>query len=538
MAPGGPDTGAHGPCANARRTPRCGAASGRRESPSLSALSDLTQSTLGYLRSAGSYIGALTTPTVRLGVTGLSRAGKTVFITSLVRNLVTRGRLPFFGPAAEGRIVRAYLEPQPDDEVPRFAYEDHLATLARDPPEWPESTKRISELRVTLEYVPRSALRRQLRVSRLSVDIVDYPGEWLTDLGLMQQTYVEWSATALKAARDSRRSAAARGFLEFLAAHPAGQAADEQAAIQGARLFTEYLAGARNARASGAGDPTLGPGRFLLPGELAGSPLLTFFPLDLEVDGTGEEASAGAMAMPVRGGSGSLHQMMERRYQSYKSHVVLPFFRDHFARLDRQIVLVDALAALDQGPAAVADLEASLTAILATFRTGAQAWLPRLMPRRIDRILFAATKADHLHQTSHDRLESLLAELTRRAGERAQFTGAEVKAVAMAALRATREAEVTRSGEKLPVIVGTPLPGERIGSETFDGTKAAAVFPGDLPEDPRALLTGLAQVEGHLRAVRFRPVRIPPDDSSGAAAPWPHIRLDRALDFLIGDRLQ
>ena len=31
-------------------------------------------------------------PVIRLGVTGLSRAGKTVFITSLVANLMDRGR--------------------------------------------------------------------------------------------------------------------------------------------------------------------------------------------------------------------------------------------------------------------------------------------------------------------------------------------------------------------------------------------------------------------------------------------------------------
>ena len=55
---------------------------------------------------------------------------------------------------AEGRIVRAYLEPQPDDRVPRFAYEEHLAELASDPPQWPESTRRISQLRVTIEYTP------------------------------------------------------------------------------------------------------------------------------------------------------------------------------------------------------------------------------------------------------------------------------------------------------------------------------------------------------------------------------------------------
>jgi hypothetical protein len=33
-------------------------------------------------------------PVIRLGVTGLSRAGKTVFITSLVANLMNRGRMP------------------------------------------------------------------------------------------------------------------------------------------------------------------------------------------------------------------------------------------------------------------------------------------------------------------------------------------------------------------------------------------------------------------------------------------------------------
>ncbi|HGG63993.1 MAG TPA: YcjX family protein, partial [Rhodobacteraceae bacterium] len=40
----------------------------------------------------GGWIGSEVT--VRLGVTGLSRAGKTVFITSLVANLLDRGRMP------------------------------------------------------------------------------------------------------------------------------------------------------------------------------------------------------------------------------------------------------------------------------------------------------------------------------------------------------------------------------------------------------------------------------------------------------------
>ena len=33
---------------------------------------------------------------------------------------------------------------------------------------------------------------------------------------------------------------------------------------------------------------------------------------------------------------------MERRFEAYKAKVVKPFFRDHFARIDRQVVLVES----------------------------------------------------------------------------------------------------------------------------------------------------------------------------------------------------
>jgi predicted YcjX-like family ATPase len=139
--------------------------------------SDLDDTTRQALHRAGLFLTDMMTPTLRLGVTGLSRAGKTVFITALIRNLVSGGRLPFFAPDAEGRIQRAYLEPQPDDAIPRFDYEAHLETLGRDPPQWPESTRRLSEVRITIEYRSTSALRRAFGVSRLNLDIVDYPGD-------------------------------------------------------------------------------------------------------------------------------------------------------------------------------------------------------------------------------------------------------------------------------------------------------------------------------------------------------------------------
>jgi len=458
------------------------------------------------------------TPTLRLGVTGLSRAGKTIFITALIRSLVSGGRLPFFLPEAEGRIERAYLEPQPDDAVPRFDYEGHLAALSRDPPDWPESTRRLSQLRVTIEYRSESALRRAFGISRLHLDVVDYPGEWLVDLPLLNMSYDAWCAEAVAQAAAPRRQAHSTAWRTFLETADPNAPQDEQIALRGAQLFGDYL---RAARADDHVLHTTGPGRFLLPGDLEGSPLLTFCPLALGGDGYGR---------------GSLAAMMARRFESYKTHVVKPFFRDHFSRLDRQIVLVDVLGPLNEGGDAIVDLEQALEAVLSVFRTGSGNWFSALFTRRIDKLLFAATKADHIHSSSHDRLEAILRVITDRAMGRAAETGAEVGVQALAALRATREAEAKVDGELLPCIVGVPMPGERIGGKIFDGRAEAAVFPGDLPANPRDALKRDAAPAG-LHFVRFRPPRLLPPGIDGESPPLPNIRLDRALDFLLSDWL-
>lgn len=465
------------------------------------------------------------TPTVRLGVTGLSRAGKTVFITALVHNLIQGGRLPLFEAYAQGRLVEARLMPQPDDDVPRFDYEAHVRDLI-DKRVWPRSTRRISELRVVIEYESARTLKRTLGRGRLNLDIVDYPGEWLLDLALMRKTYADWSAEALGLSRGPQRAALASEWHSALEkANPAGPA-DEDAARALAEAFTRYL---RASRADEHALSMLPPGRFLMPGDLEGSPALTFAPLDFSAD---QQRSRDTLAA-----------MMERRYEAYKTHVVKPFFRDHFARLDRQIVLVDTLAALNAGPAALRDLETALADVLSAFRPGRASWLRSILTRRIDRILFAATKADHVHHSDHDNLAKLLQRLTRSAAERAQFAGADVRVVPLAAVRATREVTVTRGGDKLPAISGVPLSGERVGGETYDGETEIALFPGDLPTDPEAMfeepdVSHEDRAEAlALRFLRFRPPRLE-RTAEGMTLSLPHIRLDQTLQYLIGDKLR
>jgi predicted YcjX-like family ATPase len=466
------------------------------------------------------------TPTVRLGVTGLSRAGKTVFITALIHNLVHGGRLPLFDAYASGRLAEARLMPQPDDEVPRFDYEAHVRDLV-DRRVWPDSTRRIAELRVVIEYESARTVKRALGRGRLNLDIVDYPGEWLLDLALLKKSYADWSAEALALSREPHRAAVAAKWHAALEGVDADVAEDENTARRLAEAFTHYL---RAARADEHALSMLPPGRFLMPGDLEGSPALTFAPLDIAPDHAP--------------GPGTLAAMMARRYEAYKTHVVKPFFRDHFARLDRQIVLVDMLAALNAGPAALRDLEGALADVLSAFRPGRASWLRSILTRKIDKILFAATKADHVHHSDHDNLARLLERMTRRAAERAAFSGAQVRIVPLAAVRATTEVSVKRGGHRLPAIAGVPMAGEEVGGEAYDGETEIALFPGDLPDDPESIFDvqgptderRLAEEALALRFLRFRPPRLE-RTAEGVTLSLPHIRLDQTLEYLIGDKL-
>ena len=454
------------------------------------------------------------TPTLRLGVTGLSRAGKTIFITALVHNLLTGGRLPGFAPLAEGRFIGARLAEYPDATIPRFAYEQHLEALGAKTPSWPESTRRISQLRVVLKYQSKNWYSGMTGPSTLNLDIVDYPGEWLLDLPLLGLSFGEWSAEALERARRPGSGKEAQPFLDLLGSIDPHKDANDPDAERLATAFTDYL---RRSREHGALS-TLPPGRFLLPGDLEGSPALTFAPLPL-----------------VRGvRSSSLYAMLEHRYEAYKDRIVRPFFRDHFARLDRQIVLVDTLRALNAGPTAVADLETALTAVLSCFRQGETNPLLRPFVRKIDRILFAATKADHVHHTSHDRLEAILNRLVANASKRARFAGAQTHSLALAGIRATREGSISEAGETLPTIIGTPLKGETLDGTSYDGKTEIALFPGDLPERPDSLFENGTPVA--LNFLRFTPPQKLERNANGDMV-LPHIRFDRALDYLLGDRL-
>ena len=193
---------------------------------------------------------------VRLGVTGLSRSGKTVFITSLVHNILAGNALPFFEPLAQGRIVRAYLSRS--RTMPCRASTTRAISKS-SPPLSRTAGKHAPDQRVAPYHRVRARRHGVAGAGHgtLHLDIVDYPGEWLLDLPLLDLSYEEWSRQAIALAREAARASAAKDWLAFLASADALGAQDKQTAQKGAGLFT------RSAQVPGGGalafEPAAGP---------------------------------------------------------------------------------------------------------------------------------------------------------------------------------------------------------------------------------------------------------------------------------------
>ena len=490
---------------------------------------------------AGSVAGmerALNEDRIRLAVTGLSRAGKTVFITSLIQNLLALGRGRDTMPLITARLTRngasrlrgVEVLPAGAGVLPFFDHAAKLAGLAAASPAWPLRTEDLAQVSLALEVERPSPLGRRLGSRRIRLDILDYPGEWLLDLPMLAQSYAAWSAQTLALLRTAPRQACGTAFLEFAAGLRPGDRAEESLLHRGHALYREALQACRTRHEL----RYLQPGRFVCPGPGSDAPFMWFFPLE---------------AAPDAPRPGSAAALLQERFAAYQRHVRASFFDTHFASFDRQIMLVDVLGALYAGRAAFEDTARVIGDLAATLRYGANTvsravaagvvrgsshLMPlalgrateraadRLANRRIERVAFVATKADHVPALRRDNLLHLLRALAD-AGTGAGRQGGNAAGVShhvAASVLSTRDG-TARSGETVvEVVKGIVLGEERVKS----------FFVGDVPA---SLPPENFWAERFLDIPVFRPPPIDPDGTTGI----PHLNLDRVLDDVIGDLL-
>ena len=215
-------------------------------------------------------------------------------------------------------------------------------------------------------------------------------------------------------------------------------------------------------------------------------PYLWFAPLDV-----GE--GAGPFA------PNTLGALMEERFEVYKREAVTRFYEDHFRHYGRQIVLVDVLRALLAGRDAFEDTRLALDAILDSFRYGHGGIISKLLfGSHIDRVLFAATKADHVPDIQRDHLAALLRNMAAFPALDVVSSNARMEVTALASVISTAEDSQEIDGHRVQVVVGRP-----VGSN-----KQAKFFVGNVPiRPPRARRLGVAVPQrAGVRAARRRSV--------------------------------
>lgn len=448
---------------------------------------------------------------VTLAVTGLSRSGKTAFITSLVNQLINEGsdsQLSFFNVVHQGRFIAAKRVPQKHFHIGRFEYDRAMGSFGQQTPQWPEPTQGISEMRLAIKYQPKDSLLKYAGdTATLFVDITDYPGEWLLDLPMLNQTFEQWSNQTLQLLSAAPRQELSQGFIDKINQIDPFAEVDEQQLAELAKEYSELLLHFRHQ----LGLSVIQPGRFILPGELVDAPILQFFPYTA-FDSIDANAYQNASDNSVIG-------MLRARFIEYKERVVKAFYHEHFVNFDRQIVLADCLTPLNHGPDSFADLQQAMSMIMESFNYGQSNLFSRLFSPKIDKLLFAATKADHVTPEQHSNLVSLLNQLVYQAKHQLNYDVIKMKTLALASVKSTQVGKTRHQGQELPVIQGRRLEDEQL----------VTVFPGSVP----ATLPD----EKFWQASQFNYISFLPIASVEQHQCLPHLRMDQVMEFLLGDKM-
>ena len=492
----------------------------------------------GVKQAAAEIESAVNETPIRLAVTGLSRAGKTVFITSLVCNFLALGNgyvtlkkiHDLLSNQAQNRLKRIGIAPLDAGIVSAFDYKEKLSELASETPSWPPRTVDVARIALEIEVARNSAFWNKLGHRRIRLEILDYPGEWLLDLPLLTRSFADWSRETLATLRRPPRQAVFVDFLDFLSAVDPNEPSTDELVLRGHTLYRAALLQCRDR----LGLRYLQPGRFLCPGPRSDAPFMCFFPVDL----TGSQ--------PGRGTVGAL---LGDRYEAYKTDMRTTFFDTHFKDFDRQMVLVDLLGALSGGKAAFEDTSRAIAEIAAGMRYGwnlprpiqhvaaaamwvgklqaqglygsrvAEAMSQALLSRRVEKVAFIATKADHVPAMRRDNLRNLLRALAEPA--RAEQGGMPVTYHAVAAVLSTEDGTTrTTDGRPMEVVFGVPH-GEG---------RARPFYAGDVPSahPPESFWS-----DRYFELPVFKPPRIDKTGSTGI----PHLGVDEALSALLEDRL-
>lgn len=444
-----------------------------------------------------------------IGITGLSKSGKSTFITSLINQLLLHDNacLSGFSPVLSERLLGVKMLPLEDKGLADFPYETGYKGMTGESPQWPASTRNISGclLELSLERPVNKLNPFKRERFSLFLEIRDYPGEWLLDLPLREMTFARWSAQCnAQYAQSPRAELLGELLAELQQIDPLAEV-DEPRFNQLNQRFVKFL---QDCKYKGKSLSLIQPGRFLIPGDISDPEVLCFIPLLGLSKYSAEELD--------NANENSYFKRCEGRYLQYVKQLVDPFYKTFFSHIDRQLVLVDVVNALNAGPDYIDDMRQALTNITDSFSYGKQNRLFQLFNPKIDKVVFAATKIDQVLSEDHEAVRQLLGVLVKQAYRNAQHEGIQPICEATAAVRSSKE--VLHRGER--GITGTDDTGNPIGY-------IHPTIPGRIPEGDEWQ---------PFKDWKIPALNPPKGLSYQNSDVIPHIRIDSILNALIGDK--
>lgn len=163
------------------------------------------------------------------------------------------------------------------------------------------------------------------------------------------------------------------------------------------------------------------------------------------------------------------------------------------------------------------EMKLGLQQLFKHFHYGNRSLFHRLFASKIDKLLFVASKADHITSDQIPHLESLMRQLVQEGGRHAEFDGIDTAYQAIAAIRATEAVIATQNGEKFKAIRG-------IRSRD---KKQVTLYPGSVPS---RLPSAAYWQTNRFDFDQFEPRKL---DFAEAIS---HFRMDAVLQFILADQ--
>lgn len=440
------------------------------------------------IKELGAHIPNISLPSsnIKIAITGLSRTGKTVFISSLIDQLLHQNRVLTLTQSNSAFKVKLKA---PIQSAKRFDYYTLINQLKNEH-SWPKGTDEISHTLLEFESKSKFAF---INNSTFTLELIDYPGEWLLDLALLEMSFEEWCQKSIAWLREIQEPLAEEYLRAIESLNGDIKGSDVEL-----RLHTQYKELLIYLKKNHYSQLT--PGRFIMPSDLANDPILHFAPI-------GESASA-------------LKQVFKQRYRRYLKEVVEDIHLEHFKGFERQVVLVDVIEALQNGYECYRDMNAGVQSMLHLYEHKNKNFLLQWLAPSIKQVLFVATKADQVAASQHANFSMLLEDMIEDIRHDMDISHIKTDTQIVASLKSTTTIEKEYEGMKLSFLRGLL---------EEDGAMHD-LYPGEMPSKFPTKEEWNRENYGYKS---FMPPKKPYRESE----PLEHINMDKLISKLIGDLL-